>query len=82
MSFTVPTLLLGSAMVARGEIGLLISQVAFTASSTIEQESEKLLPEDLFLVVTWAIVLCTVIGPVGVSLTAKWGKGKMPISWS
>lgn len=63
-SFLLPTLLLGSAMVARGEIGLLIINVARSASS-------KVMPEDLFIVSAWAILLCTVIGPVSVALLAR-----------
>ncbi|GHJ89679.1 hypothetical protein NliqN6_6081 [Naganishia liquefaciens] len=57
-------LLLSFAMIARGEIGLLISQIAYT---TPEQQ----LDEDGFLITTWAIVLCTVIGPVGVGYIIK-----------
>ena len=67
-----PACMLGSAMVARGEIGFLISAVAesrgiFSASggSTDEGSSE------LFLIVTWAIVLCTIAGPLTVGLLAK-----------
>lgn len=51
-----PAAFLGLALVARGEIGLLISQIAYTEAG--------LLSSDAFLVTTWAIVLCTVIGPV------------------
>ena len=76
-------LLLSFAMIARGEIGLLsvgflisncmaltficllrVSQIAYT---TPEQQ----LDEDGFLITTWAIVLCTVIGPVGVGYIIK-----------
>ncbi|KAF2169182.1 hypothetical protein M409DRAFT_52462 [Zasmidium cellare ATCC 36951] len=64
-----PAALLGSAMVARGEIGFLISSVA---------ESEGVLgttgdggSSELFLVVTWAILLCTLLGPVTVGLMVK-----------
>ncbi|KAJ9115514.1 hypothetical protein QFC22_005273 [Naganishia vaughanmartiniae] len=57
-------LLLGFAMIARGEIGLLISQIAYT---TTEQQ----LTEEEFLITTWAIVLCTILGPVGVGYVIK-----------
>lgn len=65
-----PSLILGSAMVSRGEIGFLISSVAesngvFGAGG----ESEE------FLVVTWAILLCTLIGPITVGLLVKRVKG-------
>lgn len=61
-----PAAILGSAMVARGEIGFLISSVAeanevFGAGGNTEE----------FLVVTWAILLCTLIGPITVGLLVK-----------
>lgn len=72
-----PPSILGSAMVARGEIGFLISSLAeskgiFTQSSPLPSSSSSASfssEQDvsrIFLVVTWAIVLCTVIGPVAV----------------
>lgn len=61
-----PAAILGSAMVARGEIGFLISSVA---------EANKVFGEggntEPFLIVTWAILLCTLIGPVTVGLLVK-----------
>ncbi|KDQ55732.1 hypothetical protein JAAARDRAFT_159083, partial [Jaapia argillacea MUCL 33604] len=56
-SLLIPSTLLSLAMVARGEIGLLIAQLSRSAS---------LLDEDLFLISVWAIVVCTIVGPVGV----------------
>jgi len=61
-----PAAILGSAMVSRGEIGFLISSVAeanevFGAGGDTEE----------FLVVTWAILLCTLIGPITVGLLVK-----------
>ena len=66
-----PPLILALAMCARGEIGFLISGVAesngiFFPSGVISSE-----PSDIFLVVTWAIVLCTIIGPLGVGLSVR-----------
>ena len=66
-----PPLILALAMCARGEIGFLISGVAeangiFSASGEATNE-----PSDIFLVVTWAIVLCTIIGPLGVGLSVR-----------
>jgi Kef-type K+ transport system membrane component KefB len=66
-----PPLILALAMCARGEIGFLISGVAeangiFSASGETSSE-----PSDIFLVVTWAIVLCTIIGPLGVGLSVR-----------
>ena len=54
-----PAAILGSAMIARGEIGFLISAVA---------QSSEIFTTDIFLIVTWAIFLCTVIGPISVGL--------------
>tara|TARA_R110002003_G_scaffold239_3_gene17205 strand:- start:5278 stop:6543 length:1266 start_codon:yes stop_codon:yes gene_type:complete len=66
-----PPLILALAMCARGEIGFLISGVAesngvFSASGQATDE-----PTDIFLVVTWAIVLCTIVGPLGVGLSVR-----------
>ena len=66
-----PPLILALAMCARGEIGFLISGVAesrgvFSADQRAADE-----PTDIFLVVTWAIVLCTIVGPLGVGLAVR-----------
>jgi Kef-type K+ transport system membrane component KefB len=50
-----PALILGHAMVARGEIGFLISSIS---------QSTGIFNPDLFLITTWAILLCTIIGPL------------------
>ncbi|KAH0403000.1 Sodium/hydrogen exchanger, partial [Aureobasidium melanogenum] len=59
-----PSLMLGSAMVARGEIGFLISSLAESNGvfGTVEGGGSS----DIFLVATWAILLCTIIGPVSI----------------
>jgi len=49
-------------MVARGEIGFLISAVA---------EGSGILSAEQFLIVTWAIILCTLVGPVAVGLLVR-----------
>jgi Kef-type K+ transport system membrane component KefB len=61
-----PAAILGSAMVSRGEIGFLISSVA--ESNGVFGEGGN---SEEFLVVTWAILLCTLIGPVTVGLLVK-----------
>lgn len=62
-----PATLLGMAMVARGEIGLLINQLGLNDTSFLSEEA--------FLVAVWAIVLNTIIGPVSVGLLlAKFDK--------
>ena len=69
-----PAAMLGSAMVARGEIGFLISSLAESTGvfgggqSASGSESGS---SDMFLIVTWAILLCTVIGPVSVGVMVK-----------
>jgi hypothetical protein len=61
-----PAFILGSAMVARGEIGFLISAIA---------ESNGIFGSEpngpIFLVVTWAIMLCTIIGPLTVGTLVR-----------
>ena len=60
-----PGSVLGCAMVARGEIGYLISSLAEShgvlGSVTGSAVGE---PSEMFLIVTWAITLCTIMGPV------------------
>lgn len=65
-----PGLILGSAMVARGEIGFLICAVAQSSGifTGHDVNSSELDTNVLFLVVTWAVLLCTVIGPLMVGL--------------
>lgn len=60
-----PAGIISFAMVARGEIGFLISAVAESNGvfqNAYEKESSG--ASELFLIVTWAIVLCTSIGPI------------------
>jgi hypothetical protein len=61
-------------MVARGEIGFLVSAIAQSNGifSSIRPDSSSAgAVQDLFLIVTWAIVLCTVIGPFTVGLIVR-----------
>jgi hypothetical protein len=67
-----PPSIMALAMTARGEIGFLISAVAesngvFSSSTSTSSDQES----DMFLVVTWAIVLCTIVGPLGVGLCVR-----------
>jgi hypothetical protein len=66
-----PPLILGLAMCARGEIGFLISGVAESKGVFSPPSGMSNGPSDIFLVVTWAIVLCTVAGPLGVGLSVR-----------
>lgn len=61
-----PACIVGVGMVARGEIGYLISALA--ESKGIFGRSEDGQPSELFLIITWAITLCTIIGPISVGL--------------
>ncbi|WWD00993.1 hypothetical protein V866_007931 [Kwoniella sp. B9012] len=66
---------LGCAMVARGEIGLLISQIAYNTP-------KPLLTEDEFLIVNWGIILCTIVGPLSVGwIVRRSGKEIMDGGW-
>ncbi|KAK2813632.1 hypothetical protein FQN50_000028 [Emmonsiellopsis sp. PD_5] len=74
-----PASILGMAMVARGEIGFLISSLAessgiFAGSGGGDDGQEARAASDIYLVVTWAIMLCTVIGPVTVGMLVRWVK--------
>lgn len=60
ISHWAPATLLGMAMVARGEIGLLIIQLGLNDTSSLSEEA--------FLVAVWGIVVNTIIGPVFVGL--------------
>ena len=65
-----PASILGCAMTARGEIGFLISSIAesngvYSSLQTKGKSSEN------FLVVTWAIMLCTIMGPLAVGLLVR-----------
>lgn len=62
-----PASILGCAMTARGEIGFLISSLA-ESNGIFASDSDKGTSSDAFLVVTWAIVLCTILGPIAVGL--------------
>lgn len=70
-----PPAILGLAMIARGEIGFLISSVAEARgifSPPSAQSSEHgVESSELYLIVIWATVLCTVLGPVAVGLCVR-----------
>ena len=72
-----PATILGCAMVARGEIGFLISSIA-QSKGIFESQSPGVVaggPSEIFLIVTWAIVLCTLFGPIGVGALVRRMKG-------
>ncbi|KAF6842784.1 sodium/hydrogen exchanger family protein [Colletotrichum musicola] len=63
-----PACILGFAMVARGEIGFLISALAESTGIFSGGSGSPAEPSEMFLIVTWAIALCTIIGPICVGL--------------
>ncbi|KAL4947463.1 CPA2 familytransporter [Aspergillus filifer] len=62
-------LLLGAAMVARGEIGLLIIEIGYNQTSYVS--------EDGFITGVWAILLNTIIGPAAVGILVKFCGGRI-----
>ncbi|KAI4956049.1 hypothetical protein J4E91_000259 [Alternaria rosae] len=64
-----PMLLLGMAMVARGEIGLLIVEIGYNNTPYASAEG--------FITAIWAILLNTIIGPVCVGLAVKYKGAKI-----
>ena len=69
-----PATMLGTAMTARGEIGFLIASLAESNSLFATPDPDQMLHEgssDIYLVVVWAIVLCTIAGPLGIGLLGK-----------
>jgi hypothetical protein len=66
-----PPLILALAMCSRGEIGFLISGVAESNGIFASPNDASADASDIFLVVTWAIVLCTILGPLGVGLSVR-----------
>ncbi|BGP53915.1 hypothetical protein JCM8202v2_001487 [Rhodotorula sphaerocarpa] len=59
---------IGLALVARGEIGVLVLQVARTASA---ESSDPILREPPYLTGLWAVALCTIAGPISFGLLTK-----------
>lgn len=62
-------------MMARGEVGFLIAALAQSRGIFAAQNEESGIREDggstIYLVVVWAISLCTLIGPVSVGLLVR-----------
>jgi len=64
-----PAALLGSAMVARGEIGLLIVEIGYNETPYVSSTGLQ--------VAVWAILLNTIIGPMVVGLIIKYKGGEI-----
>jgi Kef-type K+ transport system membrane component KefB len=67
--------LVSFAMVARGEIGFLIASLSQSSGTlSLRQQdgaAHKQVNEDIFLVIVWAVTLCTIIGPVSVGILVR-----------
>ncbi|KAI1788916.1 hypothetical protein LXA43DRAFT_1023199 [Ganoderma leucocontextum] len=71
---------IGVAMVSRGEIGLLIAQLARGNDSGGER---GLLGDEAFSVCIWAILLCTLVGPIGTGIVVgRWGSKVTTTLWA
>ncbi|KAH8667474.1 Sodium/hydrogen exchanger family-domain-containing protein [Tricladium varicosporioides] len=66
-----PAAILGTAMTARGEIGFLVASLAETTGLFKSSSEPSNGSSEIYLVVTWAIVLCTIIGPLSVGTLVK-----------
>ncbi|KAM0792726.1 hypothetical protein ACM66B_002504 [Microbotryomycetes sp. NB124-2] len=72
----------GFAMIARGEIGVLVLQVAYNSRG-----QSRILGTEAYLVGLWAVMICTIVGPVVFAAVVKrfglrivnsvnWGRGE------
>ena len=68
-------LLVGFAMIARGEIGFLIGSLSQSSGTLTlqlpDRSDDSVSGEEIFLVVVWAVVLCTITGPIGVGIMVR-----------
>ncbi|TIB81553.1 Sodium/hydrogen exchanger [Wallemia mellicola] len=67
-------LILGSAMLARGEIGVLILQVSLTTSQSNagSDNAISVMDNETYLIGIWAVAWNTIIGPVAFGLMVKY----------
>ncbi|KAI0858729.1 Sodium/hydrogen exchanger [Xylaria cubensis] len=66
-----PAAIMGCAMVARGEIGFLISSMAESQGVFRRADEDASQASELFLIVTWAIFFCTILGPICTGLLVR-----------
>lgn len=66
-----PASVMGCAMVARGEIGFLISSMAESQGVFRRRGEDPSAASELFLIVTWAIFVCTIFGPICTGLLVR-----------
>ncbi|GAA5947045.1 hypothetical protein JCM3765_002129 [Sporobolomyces pararoseus] len=81
VSETLPaSLFLGVALVARGEIGILVLQVAYNSNDSTSNSSSStttsVLSTEPYLISIWSVAVCTIVGPVAFSqlVKSKWGR--------
>ncbi|CCD46422.1 hypothetical protein BofuT4_P040330.1 [Botrytis cinerea T4] len=70
----IEALLVGFAMVARGEIGFLIASLSQSSGTLLlknQQNTAIVSGEAVFLVIVWAVVICTIVGPVVVGILVR-----------
>jgi len=62
-------------MIARGEIGFLIASLSQSSGTLTLKKKDgsdaQGSGEEIFLVIVWAVVLCTIVGPVGVGIIVR-----------
>ncbi|KAI9877487.1 MAG: hypothetical protein M1830_003784 [Pleopsidium flavum] len=72
-----PAAIISLAMIARGEIGFLIASLSSSAGTLTVQPGGSnasdmaASSQSIYLVITWAVVLCTLIGPIGVGFMVR-----------
>ncbi|KAK2625453.1 hypothetical protein QTJ16_004765 [Diplocarpon rosae] len=68
-------LLVGLAMTARGEIGFLIASLSQSSGTlTLQRQGGHHMytsGEEVLLVIIWAVVVCTIVGPIGVGIIVR-----------
>ncbi|KUL89696.1 hypothetical protein ZTR_00476 [Talaromyces verruculosus] len=64
-----PPAILGLAMIARGEIGYLIASLAQSQGIFNDDTADG--SSDIYLVVIWAISICTLVGPIAVGTLTR-----------
>lgn len=79
-------LLVGFAMIARGEIGFLIASLSQSSGTLTLKKRDgpaaESSGEDIFLVIVWAVVLCTIAGPVGVGIVVRKLRQRDPAAYA
>jgi hypothetical protein len=79
-------MLMGLSMIARGEIGFLIASLSQSSGILTLKKRDgsdtKSSGEEVFLVIIWAVVLCTIAGPVGVGIIVRRIRKRDPAAYT